>query len=81
MPTNEESQLAALLWNAAADAESALSQQEIDKILGVEAPSPATRVPAQRTDSDPDSWVRIRTDAGDQRWLNHLYDRHRRELS
>lgn len=80
MPASEESQLVTLLWSAAARAESRLSQQEIDRILGVEAPASAPRVPEQRRDSDGEAWSRIRTDAGDLRWLNHLGEPHCWEL-
>ena len=79
MPAREESRLTALLWSAAEHATTRLSQQEIDEILGVKASSDDPQVPDQRTAPDPESWTRIRTDAGDQRWLNHIYERHCQE--
>jgi hypothetical protein len=74
MPISEEARLTALLWRAAMDSESPLGQDEIDGILGLERRPVVPYIPEQSIDGDADSWLRIRTDAGDERWLAHLVD-------
>lgn len=79
MPAKEEARLTALLWRAATDSDQPLAQDDIDGILGVDVHPAVARIPAQRQDGD--AWLRIRTDTGDERWLNHIVDRHCRELA
>ena len=74
MPAREEARLRDLLWRASSVTEKPLTQEEIDQILELDGATEPSRVPQQRQGSDSDSWTRIRTDAGDQRWLNHLSD-------
>jgi hypothetical protein len=74
MPVGEEADLTTQLWRATIDAENPLTQDEIDRILGVKRQPEGGPVPEQRTPVDPEAWSRIRTDAGDQKWLNHLVE-------
>lgn len=80
MPAKEEARLTALLWRAARRSEQPLCQDEIDGILGVKRQVTSPYIPQQRIDSGGDAWLRIRTDAGDERWLKVFAELHCTEL-
>lgn len=76
MPAREEARLTTRLWNATRESGRPLVQEEIDAILEVRSEASAPLVPEQRQEPELESWARIRTDAGDERWLNHLTEPH-----
>jgi hypothetical protein len=68
------------LWRATQDTQRSLTQQEIDDLLELEHTTEPLTIPHQRPEPEVEAWSQIRTDTGDERWLNHLSDRHCGEL-
>lgn len=72
MHPGEEVRLTTLLWEAATEAEGPLNQRQIDAILQVQPHATLDQVPRPRPAPDTGSPSRVRTDTGDQSWLDDL---------
>jgi hypothetical protein len=72
MSASERARLVALPWKASRESARSLTQPGIGRVLEANLDAETPVVPEQRPEPASVGWSGIRTDSGEQSWLNHL---------